>query len=231
MESELRRRIPWNQTVEEETPLLEEVELQELGAEEGITYAFETAEASGVLLDETGVGAPIGIAIGILAALGYGAYEIWQHLVDKGYRASKETIEHHIDHNPYKKLDLDISELKNQNVDFDYIPTEDQHRGLVPPPFKYLGPGNTLEQGIPYNEVDEDAREHDYSYNSYKTVSDIEESDKDFIKKSSDHFIEGLQGQGSISNTIGGALGAVGIGAKHLTEKLTGQLYPISGKL
>lgn len=106
---------------------------------------------------------------------------------------------------------------------------DEDKQGLVPPPFKYLGPGNSLNRGEPYNEVDADAKEHDEAYNRYEVSSDIENADRDFIHKTADHFIEGIEGKGSLSNTVGAFLGGTGIGAKHLTEKLTGQLYPFSG--
>jgi len=109
---------------------------------------------------------------------------------------------------------------------------EEQKRGLVIPPFKYLGPGNSLNRGNPYNNIDSDAKEHDEAYNSAKTVEDIQRADTNFINKSIDHTIEGIAGKGDIGDTIGGIIGSIGIGSKKIIEKATGNLYPsISGIL
>lgn len=99
-------------------------------------------------------------------------------------------------------------------------------RGLVPPPFKYLGPGNSLDRGTPYNEIDADAKKHDIAYNNAKTHKDIAASDIQLLGEASDHIIEGISGRGSVSNTIGGALAGIGIGGKYLTEKAVGPIYP-----
>ena len=100
------------------------------------------------------------------------------------------------------------------------------NRGFVPPPFKYLGPGNSLNRGTPYNDIDADAQEHDHAYDTAKTQEDIRESDIHLLRKASDHIVEGISGRGSISNTIGGALAGIGIGGKYLIEKAVGVQYP-----
>lgn len=104
--------------------------------------------------------------------------------------------------------------------------------GLVPPPFKYLGPGNSLNRGQPYNQIDADAQQHDFEYSVAQTPEDIYKSDIQFIAKSGDHIAEGLSSKGSIGDTIGAIAGGIGIGAKHLLEKSTGSIqYPkLSGK-
>lgn len=126
----------------------------------------------------------------------------------------------------------DFVPLEHQHTDSDFIAIPDQHSGLVPPPFKYLGPGNSLDRGQPYNLVDQDAYEHDLQYSKNTNSNNIQNADKDFIKKTSDHIVEGLQGKGSISDFIGGVAGHIGIGVKHNLEKHIGQLYPnsFSGK-
>ena len=104
-------------------------------------------------------------------------------------------------------------------------------RGYVPPPFNYLGPGNSLNAGVPYNFVDADAEKHDHQYNTAKTSQDVQSSDLEFISHAGDHIVEGISGQGSISDTLGAIAGIVGIGGKHLTEKTIGKtLYPNLGK-
>jgi hypothetical protein len=39
-------------------------------------------------------------------------------------------------------------------------------RGFVPPGYRYLGPGNSLDVGEPTNEADALAREHDKAYSA-----------------------------------------------------------------
>lgn len=104
--------------------------------------------------------------------------------------------------------------------------------GLVPPPFKYLGPGNTLNVGPAYNSIDEDAKVHDIQYSQATREEHIFDSDKEFLKKAGDHFIEGISGKGTISDTIGSVVGLTGIGVKNSIEKHTGVIYPsnLSGK-
>lgn len=110
-------------------------------------------------------------------------------------------------------------------------PTVDTN-GLVLPPFKYLGPGNSLNRGQPFNQIDADAQVHDIQYSQAKNSKDVQDSDKEFLRKSGDHIAEGLSGKGSISDTLGAIAGGLGIGTKYSVEKAIGKpLYPsISGK-
>lgn len=110
-------------------------------------------------------------------------------------------------------------------------PVKQLTRGYVPPPFNYLGPGNSLDIGPPYNEIDADAQKHDNQYNVAKTSEEVHQSDLEFLSHAGDHIIEGISGKGSISNTLGAIAGGIGIGAKHLTEKAAGKvIYPSLGK-
>lgn len=230
MSSELRQRIPWNRTVES----IAEEETSFIEAEEAEAAAFETfefAEGAGLALDETGVGAPIGLLVGALAAIGYGGYKIYEKIHDKHPHIPKATIQKHIENQ--KINNLDIVPLEHQHQDSDFIGLDNQHSGFVPPPFKYLGPGNSLNRGPAYNYIDDDARSHDIEYSKAYSQQDIYNSDKRFITKAFDHIAEGISGKGKLSDTIGSIAGAVGIGSKHLIEKATGNIiYPsISGKL
>lgn len=244
MANVLRQRIPWGQqTVQESSPLLQEevgIELEELGPEEGLSYAFdliEGAETTAGFLDATGIGAPVGVAIGVLAAVGFAGYEIYEHFIKRGYNIDQSVVDHHlinkeenIQAHKNSLQEIDLIPLEHQlDPGFDLVLLSDQQRGFAVPPWDYLGPGNGFDRGFGFDLVDRDARRHDYRYIVDKDVS---EADKEFIKQASDHFIEGLQGKGSVSDTIGGALGTVGIGVKHIIEKATGQIYPsISGKI
>ena len=230
MSSELRRRIPWNRTAEsvaeEETSFIE--------AEEAEATAFETfefAEGAGLALDETGFGAPLGLLVGALAAIGYGGYKIYEKIHNKHPQIPKHVIENHI--SEQKVDEIDIIPLEHQHEDSDFVGLEEQHSGFVPPPFKYLGPGNSLNRGPAYNYIDDDARIHDQEYSQAYSEQDIHNSDKNFINKAIDHVVEGISGKGSISDTVGSVLGAVGIGSKHFVEKSIGKvIYPsISGKI
>lgn len=233
----LRRRVG-SSVVQESTPLLEETSFIEIGEEEALA-AFAEAEAVGAGLDETGIGAPLGIAIGALAAIGYGGYEIYQKIKGKTPNIDHNRLQTHISKHfeaqnhkaaGIDSTETDIVELEQQGQT-DFIPLEKQHRGFVPPPFKYLGPGNSLNQGPAYNYIDDDAKIHDTEYSVAETAEQVQESDKNFISRAIDHIAEGLTGKGTIGDTVGGALGAVGIGSKHLLEKATGPIYPsISGK-
>lgn len=225
----LRQRIPWSVR---DALSSEEIELATFGGEEAAeTTAFIGIEEAAAGLDATGVGAPIGIAIGGLAALGFGAYEIYKHL-----SKSDPTIQLKDVQNIHASVSaggekVDEKNTYTQDIDFK-AELEKDEAGFNPPPFKYLGPGNSLNRGPAYNLVDESAREHDIAYSQAKSKEDIYKADKSFISKSGNYIAEGISGKGSVSDTIGAVLGGVGIGTKHLLEKSINKvLYPtISGK-
>jgi hypothetical protein len=242
----LRRRI----ALSARTPLLESVsqseviELGELGAE-GISEfgTFATIEEAAAALDSTGVGAPLGIAIGILGAVGFGAYEIYEHF--KNHPQTKNNklinipnIQKHID---VKKKFLEKGRKLNGNqitdknlikklevTETDYpgpaVPSYDT--GFVAPPYKYLGPGNSLNRGNTDIQIDQDAKIHDTEYSQATNQQQIEQSDKDFISKSGDHIVEAISGGGTLYDTVGAIAGGIGIGAKLLTEQAVGGIYP-----
>lgn len=264
MSSELRRRIPWTRpgaaaATTEEIPLIESgsasvlegvegaegIELSELGA----SAAFASVEEAGAALDATGVGAPIGVTIGILAAIGFGAYEIYEHLVKKDpkithgkvstiYEKARLNPEIHID-NAKKFLDLhqqiqtqgklDIIPLEYQQDDqFDVVSLENQHQFTLPFT-KYTGPGNPLNNGEPVNRADAESQIHDHAYAEAKDKYDIFEADKEYLRHQSNIIAEGLSGKATLGESITAAIGSVGIGGKHLVEKhLDKTLYPSS---
>lgn len=122
------------------------------------------------------------------------------------------------------KQDYDVAQSTEWNNPKYYA----DKSGFVPPPFKYLGPGNSLDRGTPYNDIDADAKEHDHAYDTAKTQDEVRASDIKLLSQSSDHIVEGISGSGSISNTVGAALAGIGIGGKYLTEKAIGVQYPKS---
>lgn len=259
MSSVLRRRIPWTRpaALGENIPLLESgsasvvegvegIELGELGA----GAAFASVEEAGAALDATGIGAPLGVTIGILGAIGFGAYEIYEHFknsnpkithakVSQIYEKARLKPGRHID-NAKKFLDqhqqatseLDIIPLEDQVDDqFDVVPLENQHQ-LTLPFTKYTGPGNPLDNGEPVHRADAESQIHDKAYAAARDKYDIFEADDEYLKHQSNIFAEGLSGKASLGELITAGVGLVGIGGKHAVEKhLDKTLYPsFSGK-
>lgn len=232
MASTLRRRVPWSSsTASESTPLLESGEAIELAEVGGFA---SVAEADAALLSTPA--APIAVAVAVLGGLGFGAYEIYEHYKEKRpkLKLNKVLREYNkAEQNNFKYSDESIKEnkenfvpLEHQHKQVDIVPLEDQHTDLTVPPYKYLGPGNPLDKGEPYNEIDADAKQHDTEYSIAETEDQVYESDQNFLKKASDHLVEGINNKESPSNIVGAALGLVGIGAKHGIEKTVGVQYP-----
>lgn len=240
----LRQRVPWGATAaeSEEIPLVEYgAEAVEIGTESEL---FFEAEAAAAALDSTGVGAPVGVIAGLVIAAGFGAYELWDHLTSRGHKLSQtqvKVIHDHFSNVRNSKPVLhpvatqasstrDIEEAKQNRENTKIIPLPES-RGLVPPPFKYLGPGNTIDRGDPYNQVDADALEHDKAYERSQSTLDIRKADKKFLTQVGDHIAESIQGKSSISDSVASVAGGIGIGSKYIAESGIGVQYPsISGK-
>lgn len=85
------------------------------------------------------------------------------------------------------------------------------------PGHKYLGPGNKLNAGPPVDTDDFIAKQHDLAYEDACTTEDVHFADKyaifafalDCIRKKNWHS----------------AIGAIGLGLKHLTEVLCGRIF------
>lgn len=93
---------------------------------------------------------------------------------------------------------------------------------LTLPGYRYLGPGNSLNEGDPVNDVDAIARDHDNEYDRATSDQDIYNSDLKAIKEFSTSFVE--------RPSIGAALGTLGLGTKHIFEKSIGKvIYPNIG--
>lgn len=242
--SVLRQRIPWGATAAES----EEIPLVEYGAEtvEAATEGelFLEAEAAAAALDSTGVGAPIGVIAGLAIAAGFGVYELWDHLTSRGHKLSQTQVKVIHDHFTNVKNSKpvlhapgtqassarDIEEAKSLRDNTKIIPLPES-RGLVPPPLKYLGPGNSINRGEPYNNVDADALEHDKAYEASKSALDVRKADKKFLTQVGDHVAETIQGKSSFSDAVASVAGGIGIGAKYIAESGIGVQYPsISGK-
>lgn len=243
MASELTRRIPWSSRG---ASAIEEIPLIESGAPavaEGAelaetTFAFSTIEEAAAGLDATGVGAPIGLVIGGLAALGFGAYEVYEYLHNKGTPLPfPEVHQHHseavadpkpiIDYFEKQNAEIDIVPLEEQQNDYDFVPLENQHRGWNLPGTNYVGPGNSVPNGPPLGTVDKFAYQHDKAYNEAKTQQDIQYADEQFKVGASNTFWDSLAGKESIFEGVAAGVSYTGIATKNTAEAYAGKvLYP-----
>lgn len=103
---------------------------------------------------------------------------------------------------------------------------KDDRQGYALPGTKYTGPGNSLNRGPGVNDADDDAKLHDEQYSAAHNSADIKKSDKHLLQNAGDHLIEGIQGKGTLGNTILSAVQGAGIGAKHIAENVVGPIYP-----
>lgn len=86
----------------------------------------------------------------------------------------------------------------------------------------YLGPGNSINNGVPVNNADSVAREHDLAYDKAKTFEQIHGADKIAISK----FWDNIK-KGPITSAPSNIIGLTGIGAKYAFESyLNGSVYP-----
>lgn len=103
--------------------------------------------------------------------------------------------------------------------------------GLTLPGYKYLGPGNSLNRGVPVNALDSAAKKHDEQYHKIteyfkKTKKrkefekQIQEADREFL-----HEVSLIAPQNTY-DAFAGYLAQGGIGTKLLIEQVTGVLYP-----
>lgn len=245
MSSVLRRRIPWGSGVAssatEEIPLIESGSssiLEGAAAEETAFGVFATAEEAGAALDATGVGAPIGIGVGVLAAAGFGIYEIYEHFHKENPSITEKKVQHYYDkakNNPnkhiaeynkrletYKNNQPAIEPLEHQFKDVDVMTLEDQ----VPhdtyyqtlPGSKYIGPGNPVDSGTPTNRVDFAAKQHDIAYSEAKNNQDVRQADIEFKQSAQNSVAEALSFGGNPIEGLHGAAGYLGIQSKNLFE-------------
>nr|QTE03949.1 MAG: structural protein [Phylloscopus proregulus ambidensovirus] len=242
-------RKPWSTrgAVEDVEAGLEDVEMEELGgaaAEE----AFLGIEGAGAILDETGVGLPLGLLVGGLGALGYGTYKVVDYLGKKGHdrnevskhmqKAVKEMKRNNFPRNThadstqltaskvkavrdnyYKSVGFEYSDKPEGNIDYKLL-----NAGLGT---KYIGSGNSLDSGAPTSLTDADARDHDIAYDKAKSFQDIQEADNTLLKQTGDHVAETLSGGGDFTNFVHSAITGTGIGIKSSVEKAIGKpIYP-----
>lgn len=88
---------------------------------------------------------------------------------------------------------------------------------------KYLGPGNSLNEGTPVNAADSIAHDHDFSYEQDVSRNNIRSADSDAIRLFTDNFVSNLNNPWE---SIPSAIGAIGLTAKKYFEDTFGQVYP-----
>lgn len=98
--------------------------------------------------------------------------------------------------------------------------------GYQLPGHKYLGPGNSLDRGLPSNFIDDDARIHDTAYANSKSSKDVRNADRNFIASANDHIANSLSGRGGIFEGVAAGLGSLGINIKQTAERVAGPIYP-----
>ena len=85
------------------------------------------------------------------------------------------------------------------------------------PGHKYLGPGNPLNTDPPVDADDFIAKQHDTAYDEASTADDVYLADKKAIFA---FLIDCLKNMNWHS-----AVGAIGLGVKHLVEVLCGKIF------
>ena len=90
----------------------------------------------------------------------------------------------------------------------------------VLPGSNYIGPGNSLDSGVPTNAIDFNALVHDTDYSNAKSASDIREADQRFLISNYNTIPKnGLE-------IFHKYVSIAGIGIKYGVESLTGIIYP-----
>lgn len=247
MSSVLRQRVPWYQSYP--TVATEGVELEELGETTGLLTEFTTTETAAAALDSTGVGAPLGIIIGLGSLAGLGIYELYEHTRKRHnlsweqhekafhkYSGVAKIIQKH--QQEQQKQEFEVKPLSSfeESSNLNIVPLENvrSEGGFVIPGTTYIGPGNTVDPVNPAyatSNFDWDAFQHDIDYLEAVNNNQIEVADTKFINRALDHIAEGLKEQDSYRDFILASIGGIGIKFKQQLEKLTGPLYPsMSGK-
>lgn len=104
-------------------------------------------------------------------------------------------------------------------------------RGLTLPGYKYLGPLNSLNRGLPTNRLDAAAKKHDEQYHKitdyYKKTKNYKQFESE-VRKADLTFLEEVKEftPESTYDQVASWLATGGIGTKYLIEQVTGVLYP-----
>lgn len=118
-----------------------------------------------------------------------------------------------------KQLDYYGITEKSDSRDFFVLTPEDhipKPGGIHLPGSHYIGPGTSDYTREVKSVADSVARKHDIAYSTAKSDADVRQADRTAISE----FIDA-----SSSDPVRGIIGAVGIGAKYLTESVIGVQY------
>lgn len=112
-------------------------------------------------------------------------------------------------------------------------PAAEESRGLTLPGYKYLGPLNSLNRGLPTNKLDAAAKKHDEQYHKitdyYKKTKNYKEFETQ-VRKADLEFLHDVKEftPETTYDQVASWLATGGIGTKFLIEQVTGVLYPTS---
>lgn len=126
-----------------------------------------------------------------------------------------------------KKLKLTFDDKENKLFQSDIGKS-----GITLPGHKYEGPGNSVNLGEPTNKADAISQLHDTEYfDAQYKHSAGKTSRQDFNKSITESDTKAIKSFAT-TPSIGGVLGAVGLGAKKFAENFTNNpIYPNPGKL
>ncbi|UHK03077.1 MAG: RNA-dependent RNA polymerase [Guiyang argiope bruennichi nora-like virus 2] len=102
-------------------------------------------------------------------------------------------------------------------------------RGFVLPGHKYEGPGNSLNNGVPTNEMDALARKHDLQYAWASYLYANKRIDKQTFEAKIHAADEELATNSNLTS-LDGIIANLGMRAKKFVEHFTGLLYPSTGR-
>lgn len=118
-----------------------------------------------------------------------------------------------------KKNDEAQRLLEESYKDGSFVPTEELKPGIVLPYSNNIGPGNSLQPAR--TRADSIAQGHDIHYKDAKKDSDVLSADREAISQ----FIHEVVYPENPISQLQAAVGAVGLGAKHGFESLSGKVF------
>lgn len=109
----------------------------------------------------------------------------------------------------------------------------DDNDGFTLPGYKYLGPGNSLNRGVPVNALDSAAKKHDEKYHKITEYFKKTKNRKTFeqqVREADEEFLQEVSLIAPVTTyeQFAKYLAQGGIGTKYLIEQVTGVLYPIA---
>lgn len=120
-------------------------------------------------------------------------------------------------------------------VSMDQPPEQPQgSRGLTLPGYNYLGPLNSLQRGLPRNQLDAAAKRHDEKYHKITDYFRKTKNRKTFeseVRQADSEFLEEVRtfAPETVYDQVASWLATGLLGTKYLIEEYTGILYPGEG--